>query len=92
MIINVVVLFVTLDIGVYSNWFIAGSMLLAAILMSKAILLLSCMELLFFSVLIRPKLRRVKLDSNDGSEDGSCWRRLPFTKRKRFQKGSIQGY
>ena len=35
-IINVVVLFVTLDIGVYSNWFIAGSMLLAAILMSKA--------------------------------------------------------
>ncbi len=33
--INIVVLFVTLDIGVYSNWFIAGTMLVCAIVMGE---------------------------------------------------------
>ena len=33
--INVVVLFVTLGIGVYSNWFIAGTMLVCAIIMGE---------------------------------------------------------
>lgn len=92
--INVVVLFVTLNIGVYSNWFIAGTMLICAIIMGEEIISIKILITIinnFFAVFVRPKLRRVKLDSKDDSKEISCWRVLSAS-RKGFNKASIQGH
>ena len=93
--INIVVLFVQLKLAVYSNWFIAGTMLLGAVIMGKGRTghhvpahLLHVPPII--SVFIRPELRRVKLDAAGDSGVGStCWNRLW---KKTYWKGSIQGY
>ena len=91
-----VVLFIQLKIGVYSNWFLTGIMLLSAVIMGKGVHKIASAIMyyslaIFFIVFIRPNLRRVKLDSSDDSRAGSsCWRLL--SARRRGIKGSIQGY
>ena len=91
-----VVLFIQLKIGVYSNWFLTAVMLLSAVIMGKGVHKIASAIMyyslaIFFIVFIRPNLRRVKLDSSDDSRAGSsCWRLL--SARRRGIKGSIQGY
>ena len=86
-----VVLFIQLKIGVYSNWFLTAVMLLSAVIMGKGGHNCLCIIHYLFIVFIRPNLRRVKLDSSDDSRAGSsCWRLL--SARRKGIKGSIQGY